>query len=57
MMLFFAGALAALVPSAIALAWLIWTGGIGEDPDQPGARILPFAKTQPKSIEQKARSA
>ena len=57
MMLFLAGVLTALVPSAIALVWLIWAGGIGEDPDQPSARILPFPKTQPKSIVQKARSA
>jgi hypothetical protein len=57
MMLFLAGVLTALVPSAIALAWLIWAGGIGEDPDQQSARVLPFAKAQPKSNERKARSA
>jgi hypothetical protein len=34
MVLFFAGVLAALAPSTVVLAWIVWAGGIGEDPDQ-----------------------
>jgi hypothetical protein len=57
MFLFFAGVAAALAPSAIVFGWMLWAGGIGEDPDQPSARIVPFAKAYPKPIARKARSA
>jgi hypothetical protein len=54
---FFAGAVVALAPSAIVFGWMLWTRGIREDPDRPGARILPFAKAYPKPSARKARSA
>jgi hypothetical protein len=53
---FFAGFVAALAPSLMALAWLIWVGGIGEDPDQTTAQVMPF-KRQPRARWQKAKSA
>jgi hypothetical protein len=40
MVLFFAGVLAALAPSTIVLAWILWVGGIGEDPDQKASGRL-----------------
>jgi hypothetical protein len=55
MILFFAGFVAALAPSVIALAWVIWVGGIGEDPDQT-AQVLPF-KRHPRPRWKKAKSA
>jgi hypothetical protein len=48
MLLFMAGFATAVAPSMLALAWMLWMGGIGEDPDQPGALVLPFVKRQPK---------
>jgi hypothetical protein len=57
MLLFIAGFAAAIAPSTLALAWMIWAGGIGEDPDQPAARILPFVKGRPKRHQRATRAA
>jgi hypothetical protein len=46
--IFIAGFATAVAPSMIALLWMMWAGGIGEDPRYPSAEILPFVKGRPK---------
>jgi hypothetical protein len=57
MIMFLAGALAALASSTILLAWILWWDGVGDDPDQKTARVVPLVGRQPKSSGQRAKSA
>jgi hypothetical protein len=45
---FFTGVVAVLAPSAIAFGWMIWAGGVGEDPDETTCQVVPFVRKQTK---------